>query len=421
MSPKVKDRLRETLLFAQRYTKTDMLYLAHGGFWVMLSYGIQVGTGVVTTIALANLLPKESFGTYQFVLSVASVLSVMTLSGLGVAITRAVARGNDGVLRSGVRTKLKWSTGIVLTSGAVSLYYYLNGNSALATAFLFVGAFAPFIESFKLYQNYLQGKEQFKDGVLLGAWRKPLPLIALIVTALLTHDVVVLVLVYFLSNVISYASVYFAVIQKYQPPDTNDAETLSISKHQSALRIMGHIGQHADKILIWHFLGAAAVAHFTIAQLTARYSGGMLNTLSAIVLPKVSKRDLATLKQTLPRKVWLFTALMAIGTCIYILVIPFVFPLVFPEYLESILLSQVLAASFLFMPRKVYTQVLIAHKQTRAQYILAISMTSVKLILLYTLLSLYGIWGAVFAILGTELLSNFAVRYFFHTAKEQEL
>lgn len=317
----------------QNYTKTDMNYLAKGSFWLMVSYVIQVSLGVITTIALANLLPKESLGTYQFILSIAAILSVITLSGLGTAITRAVAQGHDGVLRSGVRTKLKWSIGIVLASGVTALYYYINDNTLLAYSFLIVGIFAPFIESFKLYNNFLYGKEAFKDNVVLGAWRKPLPLIATLTTIYFTDDVLTLIFVYFLSHAISYLAVYAAVIRKYNPPKQSHSETITLSKHLSVLRIVSMVGSHIDKILIWHFLGAASVAIFSIAQLGTKYSGGFLNTLSALVLPKVSKRDLPTLQQTLPRKVWLFTVLMAAGAGVYIAIAPFVFPLLFPQHL----------------------------------------------------------------------------------------
>ena len=409
--------LKKILNKSEEYIKTDMTYLVKGGFWIFLSHFVQISTGVIVTIALANLLPKESLGTYQFILSIAAIISVLTLSGLGTAITKAVAGGHDGVLRSGVRTKLRWSIGIVLASGATALYYYLNENVVLAYSFLIVGIFAPFIESFKLYENYLYGKEAFRDSVTLGAWRKPLPLVALLVTVYLTNDVLTLIFVYFASNAISFLAVYLAVIRKYQPPEKEHVETITLSKHLSVLRIVGHIGNHVDKILIWHFLGSAAVASFAIAQLSTRYSGVFLNGASTLALPKVSKRDLPTLQQTLPRKVWLFTLMMFFGAIGYIIIAHFAFPLIFPQYPESIMVSQALALGFLFIPRFIYSQVLIAHNQIGAQYTIGFSHTIIKALLLYTLLPIYGIWGAVYAILVSEFIQTLIVRIFFNKAK----
>ena len=61
-----------------------------------------------------------------------------------------------------------------------------------------------FIESFKMYENFLYGKEAFKDSVTLGAWRKPLPLIATVITAFLYPEPLALVAAYFASNALSF-------------------------------------------------------------------------------------------------------------------------------------------------------------------------------------------------------------------------
>jgi len=412
----LKKSARDLLLLLQRYTRTDMVYLTRNGFWVMLSYIIQISVGIITTVALANLLPKETLGTYQFLLAVAAVLSVMTLSGMHQAVVRAVAQGNEGILRSGLRIKLKWNLWIVVASGLVALYYFVSGNSDLGIAFLIVGTFAPFIEGFKLAHSFLIGKEAFKDTVTLGAWRKPLPFIAVLATVFFTDNFLILVFAYFVSHAISYIAVYLAVVRKYRPPYTEDAEAIHYSKQLSALRIAGTLSNNLEKILLWHFLGAAAVASFAIAQFAIRYFGGALNTLTLQVLPKASRRDLPTLQQTLPRKVNLLTLLTAAGALLYILIAPFVFPFIFPTYPESVVLSQVLAIGLILIPRSVYAQVFTAHKQIRAQYIMGFGTPIVKSILLVAGIQLYGIWGVVYALLLTDAVASVVIRYLFSTA-----
>jgi O-antigen/teichoic acid export membrane protein len=413
----LKSLVTRLLRKSQHYTKTDMVSLAKGTFWLLTNYALLLGTGIITTIALANLLPKDVLGSYQYILAVAGIVSVCTLSGLGTAITRAVAQGHEGVLRSGLHIKLKWSVSLVLISGAIAIYYFWQGNDTLALSFLIVGAFTPLIESFKLYESYLHGKEAFKENVTLGMWRKPLPLIATLSALFCTDNVVILVFTYFASNALSIVLVYYKVIQTYRPPFTHHAETLAISKHLSVLRFAGALSQHFDKVILWQMLGGAAVASFTLAQLATRYSGGLLNTVTAFVLPKVSKRDLPSLQATLPRKVFIFTLLMTLGAVIYILIAPLLFAIAFPAYPESIALSQVLAISLIFIPRSIYEKVLIAHKQIRSQYILGFLTPLLKCSLLVGLIPAFGIWGAVYAILITELVVSILSRYFFVAAK----
>jgi len=401
----------------ETYVKTDIRYIVNGGFWSASNYGLQVSAGVITTVALANALSPESLGTYQYILAVSSVLSVLTLSGLGTAITRAVAQGIDGVLRSGFYLKLRWSILAGIIGILLSTYYLIAGDMVLGFSFLVIAACIPLLESFKLYENYLQGKQAFKDTVFLGFWRKPLPVVAILVALWFTDSVLVLITTYFVANLVSYAAVYLAVIKKYQPSKYFDLPTYQLSKHLSALKIMAEVGSHADKILIWHFLGAAEVAIYTIAQLAVRYSGGFLSTINSILLPKVSQRDLRTLQQTLPRKVLFFTASMALGVLLYIIAAPHLFKILFPQYPEAVIYSQILAFTLLLTPRTMFAQVLTAHKQVAAQYKLTVINLTLKLTFLAMLLPIFGIWGAVYSVLTTETILLILTFYYFFKAK----
>lgn len=410
--------LLKTLEKAEKHIKTDVRYLMKGGFWVSLHYVIQIGMGAIITVALANILDKEQLGVYQFVMSMAGIMGLLTLSGMGFAIIRAVAQGNEGILASAVKLKLKWSIGIVLASACLAAYYYFNENIILGTAFTVIGLTVPFIESFKLLEPYLHGREAYKESVVLGLWRKPLPLIAVVGTAFVTQDVLYTILVYFISNAISYALVYMVVLDKYRPSGVTDATTLRLSKHISVMSMFSHASIHADKVLLWFMIGPVAVASFTIAQLASTYAGTLLNAFGTLILPKVSKRDLTVLQKTLPRKILLANFIMAIGAGLYIIVAPFLFQLLFPSYTESIILTQLLALSIILLPRNFYSQTLIAHNLVYYQYILKGSSSVLRVCLLFVLIAIYGIHGAIIAILLTDLYSAVLAWYLFKIAKQ---
>ena len=398
----------------QQMLRTDINYLTRGGLWLSLSYLLQISAGIITVTVLANLLPKSVFGTYQFILAMAAVISVFTLSGLTKAVTRAVAQGNDGILRAAVQTKMKWNVGIVLVAGAVASYYAWQGNVPLATAFAIVGACVPFIESFKLYNPFLHGKEAFRDSTLLGFWRKPLPLIAVCVTAYYTHDVVALIAAYFVSSAVSYTAVYVAVIGKYRPPHTSDTETVTYSKHLSVIALISKAALHADKIIIWQFLGSVAVASFSLAQLAVRYAGGLLNVLATLALPKLAKRDIATLHATLPRKVLLFAGVMVVCVAGYLMLAPWLFAILFPSYPEAVLMSQLLAVGLLFIPQALINQVFTAHAQVASQYVLGLIVPTIKIGLTLLLVWQFGVWGVIAASIATDALS-FVLSYYLFT------
>ncbi len=411
--------VKNSLARLQRYAQTDVTYLIKGGFWLGVGHIAQIFGGVVVTIVLANTIEKNDLGLYQFVLATASILGAFTLTGLATSITTAVAKGDEGALRSGVRAKLKWNTFIVVASAIVAGYYFWQNDSILGISFLIVGALTPFIESFHLYQQYLIGKQEFQYNAYLSVIRKAIPALSIISTVLFfTQEPLQLVFVYFFSNTISMILLYKMTVWRYQPPlSENFSDTIRFSKHLSVMNLAGRIANNIDKILIFHHLGAVAVATYTIAQLPTKATGNSFSLLRSLALPKLAKRDLATLQETLPRKVRFLFLLAALLTVAYIFLAPFVFSIFFPDYLDAIIISQALALSLLFTPRMTYLHALTAHEKTNSLYIMQVALPALKLLLLYVLLPIYDIWGAVYAVLATDAIGSLIVYTLFKVHK----
>jgi O-antigen/teichoic acid export membrane protein len=410
----MKRRAIQFLRWSERYTKTDMIHLTKDGFWLGIGHITQVGSSIVLVIAFANLLPKDVYGTYQFILAMAAILGSFTLSGISTAVTRAVAQGQGGAFRYGLRVQLVWSMGIASASSAVALYYFINENNLLAISFLIVGAFSPFLIGFRLYRAYLRGRRLFRESALLGVWGKPIPLLSLLIALLLTDNPLLLVLIYFASHTLSSGIIYFLVLRRHNPPITKSPEVISYSKHLSALDILGVIGSNLDKLLIFHFLGAAPVAIYTLALAPVTHLGKTFSILNQMALPRLATREFTILKETLPHKVRIALIVSFFVVVAYIVAAPYLFKLLFPAYEESVLISQALALVVLSAPRNLYMQAFTAHGATREIYITRLCLPILTIVLLLILLPLYGIWGAVFATLGAHLGANAIIRYTFH-------
>ena len=89
MVQKAKNKIYKALRWSEKYTKTDMLYLAKSGSWLSFGHGFAMLSGFFMSLAFANLFPRESFGTYKFVLSMAGILGAFSLTGMGTAVTQA--------------------------------------------------------------------------------------------------------------------------------------------------------------------------------------------------------------------------------------------------------------------------------------------------------------------------------------------
>src|SRR3989344_513029 len=104
-----------------------MVYLAKGGFWTTLSFIVSTLASIATMVAFGNLLPRENFGTYNYLLSLGASLSFLTLTGMGPAVMRAVARGHGNVVPTAVSFQLKFNLLAVATTLLAALYYGYKG------------------------------------------------------------------------------------------------------------------------------------------------------------------------------------------------------------------------------------------------------------------------------------------------------
>ena len=66
---KIKEKIFNLLHWSQKYTGTDMVYLATGGFWLISGQIFYSATAFLLSIAFANLWSKETYGIYTYIIS----------------------------------------------------------------------------------------------------------------------------------------------------------------------------------------------------------------------------------------------------------------------------------------------------------------------------------------------------------------
>ncbi len=103
----LKQRIYRFLREMQKYTGTDNVYLAKGGFWLTLEDVVSAAASFLLALAFANLLNPIIYGNYRYILSLIGTLGIFSLSGLGTTITQATARNFEESFYTGFKTKLK--------------------------------------------------------------------------------------------------------------------------------------------------------------------------------------------------------------------------------------------------------------------------------------------------------------------------
>jgi O-antigen/teichoic acid export membrane protein len=134
---------------------------------------------------------------------------------------------------------------------------------------------------------------------------------------------------------------------------------------------------------------------------------------SALALPKMAEKNLKEIKRGVFEKFLKLFLISIPFSLIYVLICPFLFKFVFPIYLESVIFSQVLAFILILSPFSFLATALIAEMKKRELYALSFAPQILKIILFFVLIPLFGIWGAVYSILISQIFSSILIFYFF--------
>lgn len=419
---KLKERLVRVLRWSERYTKTDMVYFASGNFWLITSRVIGVGSGIFLTVAFANLLDPAIFGTYKYVLALAGIIGAFSLNGMVGSVIRSVAQGYQDIIRPIFWESIRWSLPASLIAIVGASYYFFQGNVVLGGGLLLIAIFSPFFNGFIVSKALLLGKKDFKTNALYSVHRSLIPVISIITVLIFTKSLLFILIAYFLSNFIAGWLTYVLSLKKYSikkrvelDQETTDKviDTVIFGKHLSAIGVFLQIVGYIDQLLLWHFVGPVQLAIYALAQAPVKEIRNFSENFFPLIFPKLVTKSIADIKKTLPLRILQMFSVSVLVAGIYILLAPFLFKFLFPQYIESIFASQLLAIAILFQPKGLIEATIDAHAKIKKKYISAFSTSTVKLILMLVLIPLYGFIGAISAIIISELVSSIILLFLY--------
>lgn len=392
----LRNKTYQFLRYTQKYTGTDNVYLLHGGFWLTLGQVISSLSAFLLAIAFAHFLPKETYGTYRYVISVGGILAVTSLPGMTQAVIRAVAQGNEGSFMDAFRAKLKWGLLAAPISIAFAGYYFINQESILGFSFLLAALFLPIMDTFGHYHSLLHGKKLFGASTKYFSLTQIIAAAALAATVLLTDNIVAILIAYFAGSTIPRLVFFLIILKKFPANQKKDSRTVTFGKHLSLINLFGIGAANIDKILIFHYLGAIEVAIYAFAIAVPDQMRMLLKILSKLALPKFSQRATGEIKSTVFRKILLVTLIMVPVVALYFLAAPYVYKFVFPQYVESVNFSRAYALILLLGAGGLPSAALKSQMAIKKNYILDIfAGASQTLIMFLFILFGYGIWGII--------------------------
>ncbi len=373
-----------------------------------------MGVTFILSVAFANLVSQETYGTYKYILSMYGLLSIATLPGLGTALLQSVASGYEGSVNKVLKTKIKWGLFGSLGSLVISGYYFFNGNSNLGTSFLIIAPFFPFMDSFDLYGAILSGRKDFKNLTRYTILPQIIVSMILISALFFIKKAYLLVIVYLTAWTLVRFITLKITLKNHPLNDKVDSGIISYGKNLTMMNVLDHFASYADRLFVFLFVGPVELAVYSIAIAPSEQVKTLLSQLNDLMFPRMAARNDEEIKAGMNNKYIKLFILGGTVIIIYILLAPYFFHMFFPKYEESILLSQVFSISMLNVAAVPTNLYLLARKRVKELYKSNVMVSVFQILSMAILTYFMGLWGLVLARVATRFFSPFVSIYYYN-------
>lgn len=400
-----KGRLTAFLRWSERYTKTDMVYLAQSNFWLQAtSLSVSFGSFLLY-IVFGHVLSKEVYGTYQYLLSLGALVGAFTLTGMNGAVVRAVARGFEGTYLKAMRAQLVWNLVPMLGAWMCGAYYLLHGNATLGWGLVLIGVFVPLTTTFNTYGAYLTAKRDFARNFWYSLFSNVPYYLSVALIAISLPAALALLAANLISQGLGYFVAHRRVLTVYRPNTEVEPGAMEYGRHLSVVNFLNTAMAQIDNILVFHFLGAANLAIYSFATAIPDRLNVFRN-IAAAAFPKFASRTADEVRSSLGRKVALSVIVAFFIAGAYAIIAPLFFEVFFPRYIDAVPFSQAYAFIIAVAVWPIFTTALTAQGRLKSLYAYNIVSPALQLVLQIAAIIWWGLWGLIVARVIGALLSS---------------
>ncbi|MFA7209288.1 MAG: oligosaccharide flippase family protein [Parcubacteria group bacterium] len=371
----------------------DLPYFVKNGFWVAIRQGIGMVSGLALSIAFARLATQEVFGQYQFILSVLSIVSILSIPGLNTSITQSVARGYDGDYERVVKTSFLWSLLGIPTLLIIGGYYYVFQNHSLGIAFMIASIFFPFFYAPNTWDAFFQGKSRFDVAAKYSSIQAIINAVATIVIIFFSSEsLIAIIIVYLVSYTFFNGYCYFKSL-KYIENEKKDKDTLKYGWFLTKIGILNIIANNIDKIMVGVFLSQSQLAIYSIGIMVSKQIQNITKSLLGITVPKQIKQGHVSKNNYL--KVFLIACVISVSIWVSA---PLLMDVLFSDrYAESIYLTRLSSLFYpVFVISILYKNKFIFNRNEKIIKIESVVAPLIKITLIFALLPFFGVAGLAF-------------------------
>jgi O-antigen/teichoic acid export membrane protein len=324
----------------RKQNRAETIHLFRSGFWLTSRYLILSISGLIISVAFARLSALETYGKYQFVLSLLAMVSFFSLPGLNMAAMKSAARGEASSVLEAVRWSFKFSlvaTPFLLGYGVFLLHGSQNqlGISIILASFLFPFFYAP-----NTWHVFYESRLNFKPVTIRITIATIMVTMAVLFGLYLKLNFLWLILIYLsLSSIFS--GVFYLEVRKkvlnISMADSTDGLDIGYGLKVSVQKFVYTLSETIPPLAISFILGHSVLARFQVANIFLGGISGLIGALAVISLPRLFTESESSHRTIFWQNV--VTGLIAAIGYWFIVQILF-FPLYGPNYRESLTLAQ---------------------------------------------------------------------------------
>jgi len=263
----------------------------------------------------------------------------------------------------------------------------------------------------------LYGKKLFGKNSIYGIISQVAATTILIATLFVTKNIFVILLAYFISWTTMRLIFLVLAVKKFQNNNIQDPEVVSYGKKLSFIGIIGVVATNIDKVLLFHYLGATELAIYSFATIIPEKIKSAFKNIGVLALPKFSQKREREIQKTILPKIIKFAVLMGIIALVYALVAPLIYKLFFPQYLDSIKLSQLYAISFVVAPFSVITSYFESQKKISHLFQYMTISHIIGIIIIFLGIFFFGMMGAIIGKVAYKILAAILYIFFLRSSK----
>lgn len=274
---------------SQEYGKkigVDLSYLIGNGFWVLFRQ-VSVALGGLFVYAIfARYAEQNTFGNYQFILTVLIILGITALPGMGAALVQASVRKNDGTYQEMFRLSLRsgFFGSLILLLAAL---YFLRTDVELGLVLVMAACIFPFLSPLSLWDGFLQGKERFDIIARYATVFALIQSVLLSVAIIFFHESLLVLMAVYFASAILLNWVFYRKSLRFVENSKSDQQSIDFGFFMTKIGALGIIAEQIDKILVGILLGPVNLAAYAILSFFGIKTKDAVRSFSSMLVPKL--------------------------------------------------------------------------------------------------------------------------------------